>query len=202
MKKFFVLLFILNSICFASDKLRVEALEDFDSEFPKDYYKVKLLEDERLDNILMIENDIINCKTEKITDPKRAKRNAKIYFSLDEYEDYLGTHKFKDKYIARYEKTTLSENKGKIAKKAGLIAGSFVVKGLNYGVSFAEGIKENEENNRFKSGIKRVYDDSFLSYIKYGEEIKIQKGEKFYLIVKKADENDTFEEEKYTAEDN
>ena len=202
MKKLFLILFILNSMCFASDKLRVEALEDFDSEFPKDYYKVKLIEDEHLDDILMIENDIINCKTEKITDPKRAKRNAKIYFSLDSYEDYLGIHEFKDKYIARYEKTTLSENKGKIAKKTGLIAGSFIVKGLSYGVSFAEGIKDNNENNRFKSGIKRVYDDSFLSYIKYGEEIKIQKGDVFYLIVKKADENDTFEEEKYTSGDN
>ena len=187
MKKFFLILCLINSLCFAATKLHVEALEDFDSVSPSENFRVRLIEDSKIDNTIMVKNDILNCELKEIKDPSRAKQNAKIFYVLKAYKDKFGLHNFDDIYIAKYSKTTLAENKNKIAKKTATTVGSFFVKGLSYGVSFAEGVKNNKEDNRLVSGVKKVYDDSFLSLVEYGQEITIKKGDVFYLIVKKYD---------------
>ena len=60
--------------------------------------------------------------------------------------------------------------------------------GFSQALSFVDGAKTNTEGNRIKSGAKQVYDDSILSFIKYGNEIDIKKGDVFYLIVKEEKE--------------
>ena len=62
--------------------------------------------------------------------------------------------------------------------------GDFFVTGVSYGVSFVDGVITNNEENRLKSGVKQVYDDSFISLIELGDEIVIKKGDIFYLILK------------------
>lgn len=187
MKKIILFFCLLNSFCLASSKLHVEALEDFNSILPNKNFKVKLVEDSKIEDINMIRNDIINCELKEVKDPTRAKQNAKIFYILKSYEDNIGVHNFRDIYVAKYSKTIPIENTGQIAKKTATTVGSFFVKGLSYGVSFAEGVKNNEEDNRLVSGVKKVYDDSFLSLGEYGKEISIKKGDIFYLIVKKYD---------------
>lgn len=191
MKKLLVILFFLNSICFASHKLRVEAMEDFDSVNPAKELRVKIIKDSHIGSLPILTNDILNCEIQKITDPKRAKRDARIYCILKSYEDNLGVHPFNDVYIAKYAKTSMKENRKKIIKTAITTAGGLVVKGLSFGVSFVEGVKKNEENNRIKSGFKKMYDDSLFSYIEYGDELSIKQGDMFYFIIKKADEEET-----------
>ena len=66
-------------------------------------------------------------------------------------------------YPAKYS-TKL--NKGEIAKTAALGVGSFFVKGLSLGYSAVEGAIKNEKNNRFKSSVTEVYEDSPFSYSK------------------------------------
>ena len=192
MKKILLFLFLsLNLVAFGSDKLQVKALTDFSSINPSSYFDATLVKDGTINDMFMIKGDVINCRIIKVTDPKRAKQNAKIYMQVMSYKDKKGTHDFQEVYIAKYAKTALTKDEIKnippktIVKKTASAVGNFFVKGFSYAVSFVDGFSENEENNRLKSGAKKVYKDSFLSYIEEGSEVEIKKGDVFYLIIKK-----------------
>ena len=200
MKKKILLAFLslafLGFPVFASDKFHVEALEDFSSENPNNFFKAKLIEDATFGETFMIKGDVINCEVKEVTDPTRAKRNARIYFKLLSYEDKIGVHNFNGVYVAKYAKTILSKEEiekippKQAAKKTIRLAGNLVVAGFSTAFSFFDGVHYNKEGNRFKSGVKQAYDDSLFSYIGYGQEVEIKTGDEFYLIVKK------FQEEK------
>ena len=186
MKKIFLFLFIClftASPSFASDKIHVKALSEFNSVKPQQNFKVEVIESGNIENIQMIEGDIINCTLEKVTDPKRAKRDAKIYLHVVNYQDKLGTHEFNSPYSAKYAKTIVNVQEvkkippRKIAKKAISTASGFFIKGGSYAVSFADGFVQNQEDNRLKSGVKEVYDDSFLSLVEKGNEVNINIGD-------------------------
>ncbi len=197
MKKIiYFLVFIIMSPVFAADKLHVSAMNDFSSINPTQNFQVMLVEDGVLNGIYMLRGDILNCTLNKTTNPTRAKRDAKIYFNVISYSDKKGTHQIEPKMIAKYAEKVLSVEEvkktppKKIAKKAVGTVGNLFVTGFSYGVSFVDGIKENKEDNRLKSGVKQVYDDSFLSYAEYGHEVQIKEGQEFYFIVKRAKEQD------------
>ena len=187
----FLSLAFLGFPAFAADKFHVEALEDFSSENPSNFFKAKLIEDTTLEESYMIKGDIINCELKEVTDPTRAKRNARIYFKLLCYEDKMGTHEFNSVYVAKYAKTILSKEEiekippKQVAKKTIRLAGNFVAAGFSTVFSFFDGVHYNKEGNRFKSGVKQAYDDSLFSYIGYGQEVEIKTGDEFYLIVKR-----------------
>ena len=197
MKKIiYFLMFLLMSPVFAADKLHVSAMDNFSSINPSESFQVMLIEDSVLNDVYMIKGDILNCTLKKTTDPTRAKRDAKIYLNVVSYTDKKGTHEFSDKMIGKYAKKILSYEEVKktppktIVKKTAGTVGNFFVKGFSYAVSFVDGFKENKEDNRLKSGAKQVYDDSFLSYVEYGQEVEIKEGDEFYLIVKKVKDKD------------
>ena len=197
MKKIiYFLVFIIMSPVFAADKLHVSAMNDFSSINPTQNFQVMLVEDGVLNGVYMLRGDILNCTLNKTTNPTRAKRDAKIYFNVISYSDKKGTHQIEPKMIAKYAEKVLSVEEvkktppKKIAKKAVSTVGNLFVTGFSYGVSFVNGVKENKEDNRLKSGVKQVYDDSFLSYVEYGHEVQIKEGQEFYFIVKKAKEQD------------
>lgn len=185
----------LSSFALAKDNIKVTALSDYDSSSPKENFKAKLAEDGQIDGIYMIKGDILNCELIEIKDPTRAKRDAKIFFKLISYEDSKGTHYFKDNYAAKYAKTVLSKEEIEkippktMAKKTARTVGNFFVSGFSYAFSFVDGAKENKENNRLKSGAKQAYKDSFFSYVEYGNEVQIKKGDEFYFQVKKYKED-------------
>lgn len=188
----FIFLFSLNAQ--ASDKVFVKALTPFNSILPSENFSVEVLEDSEIDNISIIKGDIINCTLEKVTDPKRAKQNAKIYLNVDSYEDKLGKHNFLNPLRAKYAKTVINKEEikkippKKIVKKTASTVGDFFLTGFSYGVSFVDGFIQNEEENRIKSGAKQVYDDSFLSLVEKGSEVEIKENDEFYLIIKKKKE--------------
>lgn len=196
MKKLILLLIlsVFISPVFASDKIRVKALEDFSTIEPKETFSVEIIEDSSINGVFMLQGDKINCSLLKIKDPTRAKQDAKIYFNLISYEDRLGEHKITPKVVAKYAKTVLNIDevkktpKRKYVRKAVGTVGNFFYKGVSYGVSFVDGVAQNEEGNRLKSGVKQVYDDSFLSLIEEGQEIEIKVGDEFYFIAKEAKE--------------
>lgn len=191
MKKLILLIYImLLSPVFASDKIHIRALEDFSSLEPKETFEAVLIEEGKIQGLYMLKGDKLNCKLIKVTDPTRAKRDAKIFFQLISYEDKKGKHEFHSTVVAKYAKTVLNKEeikkapKRKYVTKAAGTVGNFFVKGFSYGVSFVDGLAQNEEGNRLKSGVKQVYDDSFLSLIEEGEQIEIKEGDEFYFIVK------------------
>lgn len=195
MKKIILLfLMILVSPVFAADKVHIKALEDFSSLEPKETFSVEVIEDASINGVFMLKGDKINCSLLKVTDPTRAKRDAKIFFYLVNYEDKLGVHEFSGNIVAKYSKTVLTLEevkktpKRKYVRKAVGTVGNFFYKGVSYGVSFVDGVAQNEEGNRLKSGVKQVYDDSFLSLIEEGEQIEIKAEDEFYFITKEAKE--------------
>lgn len=62
------------------------------------------------------------------------------------------------------------------------------MKGLSIGYSAVEGAIKNEKDNRFKSSVNEVYQDSPLSYVEKGAELIIEKGQVFFLNFKTKDD--------------
>lgn len=190
MKKFcwtiFLLLIMLSQPVLAKP-IAVEALSDFTTENPPKEMSIKLLEDIAVDDTLTIKAEtIVDGNVVDVTDPKRLKRNASFTFVPTSYKDERGqVVVIKNYYPAKY---TTKVNKGQLAKSAALGVGSFFVKGLSIGYSAVEGAIKNEKDNRFKSSVTEVYQDSPLSYVEKGEELVIEKGQLFFLNFKTKDD--------------
>lgn len=190
MKKFcwtiFLLLIMLSQPVLAKP-IAVEALSDFTTENPPKEMSIKLLEDVAVDDTLTIKAEtIVDGNVVDVTDPKRLKRNASFTFVPTSYKDERGqVVVIKNYYPAKY---TTKVNKGQLAKSAALGVGSFFVKGLSIGYSAVEGAIKNEKDNRFKSSVTEVYQDSPLSYVEKGEELVIEKGQLFFLNFKTKDD--------------
>lgn len=190
MKKFcwtiFLLLIILSQPVLAKP-IAVEALSDFTTENPPKEMSIKLLEDIAVDDTLTIKAEtIVDGNVVDVTDPKRLKRNASFTFVPTSYKDERGqVVVIKNYYPAKY---TTKINKGQLAKSAALGVGSFFVKGLSIGYSAVEGAIKNEKDNRFKSSVTEVYQDSPLSYVEKGEELVIEKGQLFFLNFRTKDD--------------
>jgi hypothetical protein len=191
MKKILLILMILLScVAFASDKLYVRALEDFSSKNPSEFFNVELLEDSYLDAKFLPEGGKLTCKLLDIKDAKRAKIDARIYFKLVSYEYKEQVYNFRKEFSLKYAKRVLNKKEikkispKKVAKTTASLVGGAVVEGFSYGVSLVDGIITNKEGNRIKSGVKQVYDDSFLSFVEYGDDVEIKICDVFYFIIK------------------
>lgn len=190
MKKFcwtiFLLLIMLSQPVLAKP-IAVEALSDFTTENPPKEMSIKLLEDIAVDDTLTIKAEtIVDGNVVDVTDPKRLKRNASFTFVPTSYKDERGqVVVIKNYYPAKY---TTKINKGQLAKSAALGVGNFFVKGLSIGYSAVEGAIKNEKDNRFKSSVTEVYQDSPLSYVEKGEELVIEKGQLFFLNFRTKDD--------------
>lgn len=192
MKKKFIYLFMLFGLLsqpvFAR-AVSVQAVEDFTTEKPSEVMYVKILEDITLDETLSFKNgEIVEGKIVDVTDPKRLKRNATFSFVPVRYKNLNGEIvEIRGYYPAKY---TTKLNKGQLAKSTALGVGSFFVKGLSLGYSAVEGAVKNEKDNRFKSSVTEVYEDSPFSYVEKGGEIVIKKDQIFYLNFKVKDDPD------------
>lgn len=190
MKKFcwtiFLLLIMLSQPVLAKP-IAVEALSDFTTENPPKEMSIKLLEDIAVDDTLTIKAEtIVDGNVVDVTDPKRLKRNASFTFVPTSYKNERGqVVVIKNYYPAKY---TTKVNKGQLAKSAALGVGNFFVKGLSIGYSAVEGAIKNEKDNRFKSSVTEVYQDSPLSYVEKGEELVIEKGQLFFLNFRTKDD--------------
>ena len=167
--------------------IAVEALSDFTTENPPKEMSIKLLEDIAVDDTLTIKAEtIVDGNVVDVTDPKRLKRNASFTFVPTSYKNERGqVVVIKNYYPAKY---TTKVNKGQLAKSAALGVGNFFVKGLSIGYSAVEGAIKNEKDNRFKSSVTEVYQDSPLSYVEKGEELVIEKGQLFFLNFRTKDD--------------
>ena len=191
MKKIFLSLLLCS--CLSAPALAksvpVQALDDFTTENPPRTMSVRILEDITIDENVSFKNgDVIEGKIVDVKDPKRLKRNATFSFvPLSYTNENDETIEIRGYYPAKY---TTKLNKGQLAKSAALGVGNFFVKGLSLGYSAVEGAVKNEKDNRFKSSVHEVYEDSPFSYVEKGGEIVIKKDQQFYLNFKVKDEPD------------
>ncbi len=198
MKRFLMLfVFITVFLCqpVLAETIRVQALEDFSTENPLEYMSVKAMDDLVLDEDLSIKSGcVIKGQVVDVKSPKRLKRNATFKFIPLSYTDESGqVTDINGYYPAKY---TTKLNKGELAKSAALTVGSYFVKGLSLGYSAIEGAVKNEKDNRFKSSVNEVYEDSPFSYVEKGKDIVIKKEQMFLLNFKaKGDPDEDDEEE-------
>lgn len=192
MKKFYLYCLLILGMLVQpayAKTIPVQALDDFTTEKPSHTLQVKILEGIVLDENLMFENGyIVEGRIVDVKNPKRLKRNATFSFVPTSFIDENGKITYiKGYYPAKY---TTKINKGQLAKSAALGVGNFFVKGLSIGYSAVEGAVKNEKDNRFKSSVNAVYEDSPFSYVEKGGEIVIQKDQNFFLNFKVKDEPD------------
>ena len=202
MKKFLILFaFISVFVCqpVFAETIRVQALEDFTTENPLGYMSVKAMDDLVLDEDLIIKSEsIIKGKIVDVKSPKRLKRNANFKFIPLSYKEENGkVIEINGYYPAKY---TTKLNKGELAKSAALSVGNYFVKGLSMGYSAIEGAVKNEKDNRFKSSVNAVYEDSPFSFVEKGQDIVIAKDQLFLLNFKAKGEPEEEEEPNYEYE--
>ncbi len=188
MKRFILILCLLAQPAIAKT-IPVQALNDFSTANPPEIYSVKVLAELKLDeNITLKEQDVLTGKIVDIKDPKRLKRDARFTFIPETLKVYNGeTIELKGCFPAKY---TTKLNKGQIAKSAALGVGNYFVKGLSLGYNAIEGAVKNEKDNRFKSSVNSIYENTPFSYVEKGHEIEIEKEQIFLLNFKIKDSDD------------
>ena len=192
MKKIFLTLICLCQIstCFAADYLKVTAMEDFNTDAPKNTFNVRLREEGTLGKYELPTNSILHCKVLQIVDPKRGKRDAVFFVQPLTYTKDTQTLNIEEEMYGKYTTVVLSKEElkklpyGKMIKNGVLLVGSYFVKGLSVGVAFIEGIAKNEQDNRLKSGVTNAYEESPISLVEKGEQLDIKTGDDFYFVFK------------------
>ncbi len=185
MKKILLILSLfLIGLPALSKTIPVQALEDFSSTDPPTTYSLVVLDDLMTDEntILFKCGDVLNGKIIDVKPPKRLKQNAAFTFVPLTITDFNGTvSNITGYYPARY---TTKLDKANIAKIAALGVGSYFIKGLSLGYNAIEGAVKNEKDNRFKSSVNSIYENSPLSYIEKGHELIIEREQYFLLNFK------------------
>ena len=203
MKKLVILIMcmIFPSAVFASSvQMKVTAMENFNTEHPAAQIKVRVNKDVELGNYNLKEGYILESQVLNVTDPKRGKRDACFFVKPLYFVSNTGIVRVQEEYYGKYSKTVLSTEElkkippGKIVKQAALTVGNHFVKGLSIGVHFAQGVVQNEEDNRLKSGVTEAYKESPLSYVGKGEQLDIKSGDEFYFVFKTDEESETAED--------
>lgn len=163
-----------------SQTIEVESLKSFSTENPPASIDVRLAEPLQLSKSVILDKGVtITGDLIDVVNPKRLKKDARFSFKPKVYQDEEGkTHDITQDITATY---TVPLNKGKLAKNAALGVGSFFVKGLSVGVAAIQGAVENEEDNRIKSSAVSAYEATPFSYVRKGEELKINENQTFYL---------------------
>ena len=200
-KLFIIFAYVMCLTCYPAmaETICVQALSDFTTEAPSEYMSVKAMDDLVLDEDLTIKsNSIIKGQIVDVKSPKRLKRNANFKFIPLSYKEENGkVIEINGYYPAKY---TTKLNKGELAKSAALSVGNYFVKGLSMGYSAIEGAVKNEKDNRFKSSVNAVYEDSPFSFVEKGQDIVIAKDQLFLLNFKAKGEPEEEEEPNYEYE--
>lgn len=205
MKKLLLILSALLIISPAMAKsVKVEALSDFSTENPPQFWKLKIVEGFIADNNFVVHpNSIIEGKITNVTSPKRMKRNASFTFVPHTYYDpQIGyTKDVKRDFEGKYSKKSDITAK-KVAKKGAITAGNvFIGSFVGPGVALVEGVVNNEEGNRAKSAVVSVYESTPLSLANKGTEMEFKKGQVFYMNFKLKEEDfETQNEPNYSYE--
>jgi len=157
----------------------VQAIDSFDTSNPAEVFRFH-----NVNNIILKNGDVIPeystvySSVFKVKPEKRLKRNATFVIKVDKVVTPLGDSiSFSDVY-ARY---TTKFDAVDVTKSAALTVGNHFVKGVSAGYKTIEGVVENKEGNRVKSGALALYNATPISYVEKGKAIVIQEKQQFLL---------------------
>lgn len=164
--------------------MKVEAVEAFSTTTPSSYFCVKIITPDTLDDGTILEKGaIVSGFVTNIQAPKRLKRDAYFEF-IPEKVMLNGKTKIIEQptIIAKVVSYEPLDKKELVEKVAKTVAG-YAVKGATQGISLVQGMVENKDGNRLKSGVTNVYEDSPLSYLSAGSELTISPGDTIVIIL-------------------
>ncbi len=168
-----------------SNKVVVESLCNFSFDEHTNNIQLKVVQENEFKNSIKFEEgSILTAKISKVINPKRGKRDG--YFIIDpilytipstgEIKDISG-----DTWLAKVLGYKPFDAKN-AAVGAGLTVAGHFVKGIGQFYYFGQGIVHPEDGeNRLKSGVKNVYENSPLAYIEEGKEASVEKGDMLLL---------------------
>lgn len=189
MKKYLLLtlfiIFLFSSYAEAKT-LKVVSLKSFSTEFPASTFEVQTIQKEFITTDLTLEQStVISGIVLRVEPPKRGKRNGYFEFIPTEITYRGVTQKIEHPIIVAkvlgYNPINPKELTFNVARKAA----NFFFKGAISAIEFVDGAIEAENGQRIKSGAIKVYEDSFLSYVEAGKELKINRGDILTLKIKK-----------------
>ncbi len=187
MKKLFLLLIMLIfSTSVYAKNVKVEAMSDFSTVNPPEYWSIKIVEGFVTDNYPVYAGSIVKGKIESIANPKRLKRNANFTFVPTDYYDYKTQqwYEIKRDFSGKYSSLTDVSAKS-VAKTGAVFVGNKLVDGFfGPGVALVEGAVKNEQGNRAKSAAVSVYESTPISYINKGKDLEIKQGQIFVMNFK------------------
>lgn len=170
-------IFVINSA--EAKTYKVQAIDAFDTSNPSETFRFH-----NVNNVILKNGDVIPeystvySSIFKVKPQKRFKRNASFVIKVDKIVTPLGnTIELSDVY-ARY---TTKFDAIDTTKSAALSVGNHFVKGISVGYKTVEGIVENKEGNRVKSGAMALYNATPISYVEKGQAIVIQEKQEFLL---------------------
>lgn len=183
------MLIFAGSPVFAKN-IKVEAMSDFSTETPPNYWSVKVVEGFTTNGYPVYSGSIIRGKIVNVKDPKRLKRNAAFTFVPTDYFDYNTQNWFKIEQDITAKYSPLSDVSAKsVAKTGAVAAGNVLLDGLfGPGIALVEGAVKNEHGSRAKSAVVSVYESTPLSYANKGKELVIPKGQVFVMNFKLPEE--------------
>lgn len=195
MKRIVILLLIFLSFSveksygFFEEKIQVKILKNFSGSDP--YKKVEFKTENEYftdDGILFEKDSIIRGKVIEIRDAKRAKTDAYFICKIEEYTKPSQCNKVERldiPLIAQSERYIKGE-KIKTIESLSTTTASFLcpIPGVAPGYYLLKGMIKKEENeNRIKSGLNSVYNNSIISYIEKGAKLNLKSGDLLYLKI-------------------
>lgn len=187
MKKYlslFIISIFLLSLKAQAQTIKVSAVNNFSSTNPASIFSIRILEDNEIQGMLIRSGTIISGIVLRVHEPTRGKRDAYFEFipTLITYNsESTKINMAKTNAEILYYKPT---NPAKSTIDITLKVANFFLRGIITGIEFAQGAIQAENGQRIRSGAKKAYKDSVLSYVESGKELKINKGDIITLKLK------------------
>ena len=187
-KNIFILTFIfmlLTSCVHAQTSIKVVSMDDFSTAAPSQEYRVRLIDPVILANGKVLPaGTIVSGPVSNVQNAKRLKRDGYFEFMPNSISINGKTKTIKNPRVTvkvvGYEPLDSKQLVESVAKTAA----GYAIKGATQGISFVQGLVQDDDGNRLVSGVTKVYKDSPLSYIDEGSELNLKVGDTVILIIK------------------
>jgi hypothetical protein len=188
MKKYLIIIFILflflSVVKVEAKTIKVIAVDKFSTTNPPATYRVRVAETETLkDGILLEKGTLIYGNVIKTHKPKRGKIDSSFEFHptyIHNNEENINlSHSKIFATVVGYKPVDPEKLIGSLAIKAA----NFIVLGASQAISFTIGAWNSPNGCRIKSGLNKMYRDSFVSFIEVGEELNVDAGDTLLLRI-------------------
>lgn len=189
MKRFLItliLICLLVSPAFAK-MIKGESLNEFSTIYPASDFSIRVLEDSPIEALMPLRiNMILEGKVIKIHSSRRCKRDSTFEF-VPTSVTYNGMTEEIKRPAVTIEVSGLQPTNSpkKVAFTAARTAVGIFFWGIPQEISFAQGAIQAPDGMRIEYGLRKLYDDSMLSYIESGAELNVHKGDVLYMKLKK-----------------